>query len=72
MNFSGVMPLPTGKIIDHSDKILWHIEGDGTAYERRLSESKFGDVLYKRPEFGTVASLDVIEDCCGPLAHDAP
>jgi hypothetical protein len=69
--------LPTGKIIDDSDKILWHVEGDGTAGERCLSESKLGDVLYKRVEFGTVVSLDVIDDCCGPpsfapAAYHAP
>jgi hypothetical protein len=41
-----------------------------------LSESKLGDALYKRLEFGTVVSLDVIDDCCEPRsfapAHDAP
>jgi hypothetical protein len=31
MNFSGVTLCPSGKIIDHSDKIFWYVEGDGTA-----------------------------------------
>jgi hypothetical protein len=74
MNFSGVMPCRPAR---SSDKILWHIEGDGTACERRRVEPKFGNVLYKRLEFKTVVNLDVIDDCCGPLsfapaAHDAP
>jgi hypothetical protein len=77
MNFSGVMPCRPARIVDNSDKIFWHVEGEGTACERRQSESKLGDVLYKRLEFGTVVGLDVIDHCCGPpsfapAAHDAP
>jgi hypothetical protein len=69
--------LPAGKIVGHSDKILWHIEGEGTACERRLPESRLADVPCERLEFGTVVGLDVIDDWFGlpsfaPAAHDAP
>jgi hypothetical protein len=48
MNFSGVTPCPSGKIIDHGDTAVVM----ETVGERRLSESKLGDVLYERLEFG--------------------
>jgi hypothetical protein len=76
MNFSGGAALPTGRIVDKSDKIFC-VEGEGTACESRQSESKLGDVFHKHFEFGTVVSVDGIDDCCGPpsfvpAAHDAP
>jgi len=77
MIFPGVMRCRPAGSSTIATKILWHVEGEGTACERRLSESKLGDVLYKRLEFGTVVSLDAIDHCCGPpsfapAAHDAP